>query len=513
MIFSSILLFLSLMMSSPDISFLSDSTSTAAALDTIVLKPNEEIKGILAGQILSTKKKHRSEYAIRAYDWFKDAPVMGKEEIAIWLAKEYFLNDRLKCDSNTLFEMRAFVLMNEQSLLGMQAPPFTMKDTSGVEKSLSDLIYRGEYTILFFYSTDCIKCRMATAKLVDFVNDYNKGVLNVMAVCTDSSKSKWTQYINSHFYVYNPFVNWENVYDPEAESAYHMLYGVIETPKIFLLDKDGIIKGRNLSVENIRELLENFNKEKEGMDEFFKGLFEQAADEEAVKSLIDLIYTRATVSENGGQGRLFNDIFHELYLYLKSSSNYDWQCGAAYIGEKYIVGMQDRWKNPNFVEKVRIAVELFNRNPLGSKAASLDLIVPGGIPLTLDDIYGDWKVLFFYNTSCGLCQEAGKLLAGMCAGFSNDAEKTHNVKFIAIYTGSNHQEWLGHVQDSPQSPFWHEVKTADENARDRMYESYDLSALPAIYLLDKQNRVVAKDLNPSTLEGLLKYILSKNDIQ
>ena len=162
------------------------------------------------------------------------------------------------------------------------------------------------------------------------------------------------------------------------------------------------------------------------------------------------------------------------------------------------------------MEKVRIAVELFNRNPLGSKAASLDLIVPGGIPLTLDDIYGDWKVLFFYNTSCGLCQEAGKLLAGMCAGFSNDAEKTHNVKFIAIYTGSNHQEWLGHVQDSPQSPFWHEVKTADENARDRMYESYDLSALPAIYLLDKQNRVVAKDLNPSTLEGLLKYILSKN---
>lgn len=513
MIFSSIVLYFSLMMSAPDVSFLSDSVSTAAALDTVVLKPNEEIKSLLAHQIDSARKKRRPEYAIRAYEWFKDAPVMGKEEIAVWLAKEYFLNGQLKCDSNRLFEMRAFVLMNEQSLLGMQAPSFTMKDTSGTSESLENLIYQGEHTILFFYSTDCIKCRMASAELVDMVNEYNKGVLNVMAVCTDSNKSKWTQYINSHFYIYNPFVNWKNVYDPEAESAYHMLYGVIETPKIFLLDKDGIIKGRNLSVENIKELLENYNKEKEGMDEFFKGLFEQAADEEAVKSLIDLIYTRATVSENGGQGRLFNDIFHELYLYLKSSSNYDWQCGAAYIGEKYIVGMQDRWKNPNFVEKVRIAVELFNRNPLGSKAAPLDLIIPGGIPLTLDDISADWRVLFFYNTSCGLCQEAGKELTEMCARFSNDTEKTQEIKFIAIYTGNNLQEWLGHIQDNPQSPFWHEVKTADEDARDRMYESYDLSAVPAIYLLDKQNRVVAKDLNPVTLEGLLKYILNKKDIQ
>lgn len=519
MYLTSILLFLSLLMSGPDISFLSDSSSTAAALDTIVLKSNEEIKSILSAQINSARKKRRSEYAIRAYDWFKDAPVMGKEEIAVWLAKEYFIEDKpeeskkakLKCDSNKLFEMRAFVLMNEQSLVGMQAPGFVMQDTSGVSQDIESLIYQGEYTILFFYSTDCIKCRMATAKLVDFVNEYNKGVLNVMAVCTDSNKARWTQYIDSHFYIYNPFVNWKNVYDPEAQSGYHLLYGVVETPKLFLLNSDGIIKGRNLSVENVKELLGKFNSEKEDMDEFFKGLFEQAADQSAVESLIDLIYSRTTAAQNNKSYTLFNDIFHELYLYLKSSSNYDWQCGAAYLGGKYIVGMQDKWKNRNFVEKVSIAVELFKRNPLGCKAAPLDLIIPGGIPLNLDDIYGDWKVLFFYNTTCGLCQEANKQLSSICAGLCGRKDKEYNVKFIAVYTGKNSQEWLEHIQENPESPYWHEVRTADENARDRMYGTYDLSAVPVIYLLDKQNRVVAKDLNPSTLEGLLNYILNKEE--
>ena len=73
-------------------------------------------------------------------------------------------------------------------------------------------------------------------------------MLNVYAVYADSNKNLWDKYVSDNFNdkLYNPFINWVNVYDPTMESGFHLLYNVIATPQIFLLDKYKKIVGRNL---------------------------------------------------------------------------------------------------------------------------------------------------------------------------------------------------------------------------------------------------------------------------
>ena len=52
------------------------------------------------------------------------------------------------------------------------------------------------------------------------------------------------------------------VWDPEAESSYHLLYGVLSTPKLFLIDRHGVIVGRNLDAGSLRQLLDSFSAER-----------------------------------------------------------------------------------------------------------------------------------------------------------------------------------------------------------------------------------------------------------
>lgn len=540
-----------------------DSALFASVLDTLSLRPCGEIERTLEAELGALKKKYRPAAAYRLFEWFADAPVMGREEVAVWIAETFFLGETpeasdasaaerksaadastaeaksaslapkrqlLQCTQEQRFAMRSFVLMNRQSLIGMQAPELEMADTAGVKITLSQVEKEGEYTILFFYSTSCVKCRMASYKLAEFVNNYNKGVLNVFAVCTDSwnnstssngadtqcGSNVWKEYINTHFYIYNPFVNWKDVSDPETESGYHLLYGVVETPKIFLLDRSGVIVGRNITVENLKELLQKRNEAKEQTDAFFKELFSQAKDEASVKALIDMMYGK--VSEQ----KIFTEIFYELYMFLKYSEDYDLQCGAAYLGKKYIIDMPQRWNNPDFVEKVAVAVELFGRNPLGAVVKPLDLVLEGDVPFSLDDLQAQWRVLYFYNPSCGLCAEVApqmkRIFEKFCENPSESSSKTdivmqhegvHEpfVEFVAINTGSDRAEWMKFILE--QKADWRNAMSADEPARDTMFASYDLSGVPAIYLLDSKNHVVAKDINPQTLEGLLEYLHKK----
>jgi len=57
--------------------------------------------------------------------------------------------------------------------------------------------------------------------------------------------------------------DWISVWDPDMSSGFQEKFNVRSTPKIFLLDKDKIIIGRDLNTENLEELLTNQNLKQE----------------------------------------------------------------------------------------------------------------------------------------------------------------------------------------------------------------------------------------------------------
>ncbi len=215
--------------------------------DTVI----KYIDNILSGE----NKETASAIGIEAFRYFADPKVMGQETVACHIAEKYFKSGVLPASENVKFEMNTYLMLNGSSLLGMPAQELEMRDTSGVMQSLHSLIKEGRYTIIYFYTDDCITCKIETPKLVEFVNSYKGAPINVFAVYTQDYKERWLNYINENLQISNPSVKWVNVWDPEIESGFHMLYNVISTPQIYVVDFTGNIIGRGLNVSSLEELV------------------------------------------------------------------------------------------------------------------------------------------------------------------------------------------------------------------------------------------------------------------
>ncbi len=433
--------------------------------------------------------------ASTVFNYFKDGDIMGQEAVAVSIAQEWFLNGRLKLeDSDRLFLIKTFTELNKHSLIGMTAPELNLTDTAGNFVKLSSL--QGEYTIIYFYTDDCITCKIETPKLIDFVNEYKEGTLNVYAVYAHDNAQKWREYIEREFALYNPFVNWIDVYDPQFESGFNLLYNVISTPQMFLLDKDGTIIGRNIKTKQLSELLEVKNRERDDMHKFFDNFFTKLGDLDTatVNMSIDAFYNKSIHNPE-----LFREIFKELYNFLRLSPDYLLQNGAAYLAKTYIAGKENLWNNKNFIEHIKKALEIYNMNPLGSKAADLSLEDINGSPVNLYDIKNEYKVLYFYKIDCGTCSVVSKELKKLYELYKN--RNNTDIEFVAINTGTGYGEWLKYIADNGFS--WINLWDGENNGD--IYKKYYINGVPNIYLL-KDNTVIAKDITDADLKELLGRI-------
>lgn len=453
--------------------------------DTILAKVNSLI---LSGE----DERTQSFLAYTAYNFFYNSKLMGQEGIAVKIAQEWFLNDRLPWpNAEGKFLLRSFVEFNRHSLIGMEAPQLELQDSSGVKISLNSL--DAEYTIIYFYSSGCSSCKVQTPQLVDFVNSYEDGVLAVYAVYADSNENTWKEYINGNFHIYNPFVFWNNVYDPDFSSGFHMLYNVMKTPQMFLLDKEKRIIGRGLDTDALKELLEKKNEARNRLYQFLGTIFTPIKENRTeVFGVIDL-FAQRTMDDT----EAFRDIMGGMFQWLAVDEEYTLQEGAAYLAEKYIVSLPDRW-SCTYVEKIKRELNAFNKNRLGEKAADLELERVDKSPINIRDISSELKVLYFYRPNCGMCSQVTPKMAELY----NEFKEKLDIQFLAINLGGGYKEWIEYTQGIGAD--WENLR-GTEGDSSPIYEKYHLQNIPAIYLLIN-NIVVAKGINEIDLKEILNSI-------
>jgi Peroxiredoxin len=259
--------------------------------DTIIYKVNN---------LISKAKNNNLKLLLTSeiFNYFSNSKIMGQEEVAVRIAEQWLLNkDKNIAQGQDLFAVKTFVEFNKNSLIGMPAPELNLTDTLGDEVSLNNL--SGEYTIIYFYSDDCISCKIETPQLINFLDEYKDGLINVYAVYTKDNTEKWKNYINKEFNTYNPFVTWVNVYDPNFSSGFELLYNVIKTPQIYLLNNDHTIIGRGLNVKALKELINIKNKEKDDFKRLLSAYFTPINNNKSeVYNTIDQFYNKSIKTQN-----------------------------------------------------------------------------------------------------------------------------------------------------------------------------------------------------------------------
>jgi hypothetical protein len=283
------------------------------------------------------------------------------------------------------------------------------------------------------------------------------------------------------------------VYDPDFSSGFHMLYNVMKTPQMFLLDKEKRIIGRGLDTDALKELLEKKNEARNQLYQFLEAIFTPIKENrEEVFGAIDL-FAQRTMEDC----ETFRDIMGGMFQWLAVDEEYTLQEGAAYLAEKYIVSLPDRW-NSIYVEKIRRTLDAFNKNKLGEKAADLQLERVDKSPINIWDVSSEVKVLYFYRPNCGMCSQVTPKMAELYNGFKDKLD----IQFLAINLGGGYKEWIEYTQTIGAD--WENLRGTDGDSSP-IYEKYHLENIPAIYLLIN-NIVVAKGINELDLKEILNTI-------
>ena len=418
--------------------------------------------------------------AIRLYSHFMDSKLMGDEAVSIHIFDKWFAPGTVKMQSELEFmNARIFAEFNRQSLIGMKAPELTLEDMDGNWHSLfEDGIFSDRLSVLFFYDSGCPTCKMESIMLRNILGD-RKYRLNFYAVYTGHSREGWEEFVSSYLGMDNPDIRILHLNDPQGESGFQMKYGVLQTPGIFLISRDGIIIGRGLDSMALKQLLDIRTSGQEGYGSeesaaFYEKMFSDFGEKPdcgQVREVCDRIAVRTL---EAGDTAVFRQMAGDLMYWLGTVRGEGYKCGLVYLLMKYIEGKPSVWTDPDdslaILPYAGILSDLLGKSGIGERLP--DIKVRGIMKRAGKERHVSRKLsslrntaVIFHTEGCGFCREE-------LAAADSLSEADRKARFFLVDT-----DML--LDTDPETVY-------------RLFDALDLTVMPYITATDRKGLVIRK---------------------
>ena len=164
----------------------------------------------------------------------------------------------------------------------------------------------------------------------------------------------------------------------------------------------------------------------------------------------------------------------------------------------YILFLEELLRLPGLSEYDRIRpayrLETARKNHPGTTAADFAYTDRKGHRRTLHATHGKRLLLLFYDPACSHCSEILDGLRGSAT--IGNLIKDRELTVLAVYTEGNRRLWDETKASMPQ-----EWTVGIDGSRIVERELYSLPAMPVIYLLDSDKKVILKDPTTAELEA------------
>ena len=173
--------------------------------------------------------------------------------------------------------------------------------------------------------------------------------------------------------------------------------------------------------------------------------------------------------------------------------------------EYYIPVLEELVSSPLLDEYERIApaydLEIALKNRIGRQATDFVYTLEDGSEHRLYDIKANYTILMFSNPECPLC---GEIMRQIASSQLLTALIEHGVlKVLTLYPDEDIAHWRKYIGNIPSE--W--IRAYDKGGVLTKERLYNLSAIPALYLLDRDKRVLIKDgTSVADIENLLMSI-------
>lgn len=142
--------------------------------------------------------------------------------------------------------------------------------------------------------------------------------------------------------------------------------------------------------------------------------------------------------------------------------------------------------------------DLAEQNRSGRQAEDFTYTLVSGKSGTLYGVKANYTLLFINNPGCHACEEGIKELKQASA--INKEFEAGNLKILSVYPDEDKEEWERHLSDFPKE--W--INGYDKKLMIKEKNLYDLKAIPTLYLLDKNKKVLLKDAVVGQIEQYLQ---------
>jgi hypothetical protein len=165
---------------------------------------------------------------------------------------------------------------------------------------------------------------------------------------------------------------------------------------------------------------------------------------------------------------------------------------------------------PDTMDKQRpvYLLKMIRKNRVGELAADIRFVrAVRNFPYTdnpaqQETLYGlksDYVLLFFINLGCTACRKAADEI--LASALLTEMVKKKNLAILTVYPDKDLEGWQKYLPTLP--PDW--IHAYDPEGEIRNGSTYDLKAIPSLYLLDSSKRVLVKDaLSVSQIEDTIR---------
>lgn len=172
--------------------------------------------------------------------------------------------------------------------------------------------------------------------------------------------------------------------------------------------------------------------------------------------------------------------------------------------ELYIPVLEAQLESPYLDKYEKMApqydLRIVSQNRINQPANDFDYTVKSGKTYNLYALNNDFVIVYINNPGCTMCREITEALKQ--SQLISALQKEERLKILAIYPDENLDDWHKHYADMPAE--W--INSYDKGCLIGRGNLYNIEAIPALYLLNKDKIVLVKD---STNVGEIEFVLSQ----
>lgn len=212
-------------------------------------------------------------------------------------------------------------------------------------------------------------------------------------------------------------------------------------------------------------------------------------------------YSDALIAQTTGNKELFKFTVNWIALEYKTPKTMGTEALYVHLIDTYWTNELAFWSNPEEIKGLRGEISLMKPSLIGKTGQDIAAVNEKGETVSLYGLNSPIKVVFIYSYECEHCQKETPDMVRVYNQWKNKG-----VGVFALSTDKDEAKWKQFVADNNMNF----TNAFDPERKSRYERKYHIDITPELYVLDKNNKIIASNLSPNQLSAFLEGEREKN---